>query len=326
MRHEALSAASVAAAALVVALASPSRAARAEINDLKHFKLGLSYQIVSAGFELEPQVGNAGKLVYRPSQSNYAGVVLGYRWLSGTVSFAVPANSDIRHLEGISRYRDYRLSYYTSRFGGEAAYTRYLGYLIDNSDDLSEAARGGTTYYKIPDLETLGYGINLFFATSKDGYSLAAAMDQSEIQEKSDGSWILAGTWRHQTLTSNSPLIPTEKQEGFGADRLIRKADTKAFAGGAGYGYTAIRSRWFASVLGALTAGYQSTKYSTPEVIDRFRASFQANLHLRIGLGINGRTGFVTTNFYFDRFGQETESLKVGNSLYGVTFAGGVRF
>lgn len=309
---------------LVVTILAPNLCGAAA--EFPSFKFGLSYQVVASGFEFMPQVGDAGKLVYRPSQSDYAGIILGYRWISGTLSFAVPANPEIRNLEGTSKYRDYRLSYYTTQIGAEAAYTRYLGYLIDNSSDLSAATLAGAPYYKIPELETLGYGVNLFYSFSKGGYSLAAAMDQSAIQEKSDGSWLLAAAWRHQAITSDSALIPTEKQLGFGADALISDAHTKSYAAGGGYGYIGVWNRWFASVMGALTAGYQSTLYTLANAEEKSLATVQANLHLRFGAGLNARSAFVVANFYFDRFGQETESIRVGNNVYGVTLGTGFRF
>src|SRR5207248_1634068 len=84
-------------------------------TELPPFHIAVFSQIVSTGFDLTPKPpgSKSDQLTYRPAQSNYAGINLGYRWLSGSISFAVPASGQIRDTEGVSAYRDYRLTYYS---------------------------------------------------------------------------------------------------------------------------------------------------------------------------------------------------------------------
>jgi hypothetical protein len=208
-------------------------------EDLPPIRFGLNYQIVGAGFDLVPRVsgGEASRLNFRPAQSDYVGVMLGYRWLGGTVAFGVPAEPKIRDVEGTSQYRDYRLSYFFGRYGFELGYSRYLGYLLENSSVLSPATLQGATYYKIPDLETLGYGVTILFALSPETYSLSAALDQSAIQTSSGGSTIFLMTFRHQSLQSATPFIPSEKRADFGQDQELREAEGWTLSYGAGYAY-----------------------------------------------------------------------------------------
>ena len=49
------------------------------------FKIGMSYEAVSSGLDITPTNFNSEKLTYRPAVSGYFGVILGYRWLSGTI-------------------------------------------------------------------------------------------------------------------------------------------------------------------------------------------------------------------------------------------------
>jgi hypothetical protein len=296
--------------------------ALAEGATLPPFRLGLSYQSVSTGFELQPKSPASGSasahLIFRPAQSNYAGVVLGWNWLGGTVAFSVPAKREIRDVEGTSRYRDYRLSYYTHRFGGEIGYNRYFGYLIDNVQPLA----------KYPDLETLGYGGNaLYVLNPESGYSLPAALDQSDIQTRSAGSWVLLGSLRVQKIQSNSPWIPASSQPLFGPDATLRRADTRALSGGGGYAYNWLPGggAFFVSGLLGLTVGYQHVAYVLSSG-DESLSSAGGNVHVRFGLGANAPRALITLGAYYDRIGQETRSIKTGDNISGVTLTGAVRF
>ncbi len=252
-------------------------------------------------------------------------MILGYRWLAGTVAFAFPAKPEIRAVEGVSKYRDYRLSYYTKRFGGEVSYTRYMGFLIGNSSTLSAATLNGATYYQIPDLETLGFGATVMYVLSAGSFSLASAVDQSELQEKSGGALLLVSTFRQQNVTSNDAWIPTEKKPLFGTDQNISRAFTSALAAGAGYGYNFILGDVFASGLLALSLGYQHISYANAG-LDLSGNSIDPNVHLRMALGANALRFFITLGVYADYYVHHSESLQLNTGIYGATLAGGLRF
>lgn len=289
-------------------------------------KLGISTQIVSTSFELSPKANPASKLNYRPAQSNYVGVILGYRWIGGTLAFAVPSSRDIRAIEGQSKYRDYRLSYYYRRIGVEAGYNEYKGYILENSSVLSAATLNGETYYKLPDLKARGYGLNLLYVMNPKLYSLPAALDQSEVQDRSAGSWVLLGTFRDQLITNPTAIIPTEKQSEFGSEQLIRSIKTISMAAGAGYGINFVPGIFFVSPLLAATVGYQQVIHESENGGGGSHGSLALNLHARIGMGINSKSFFLTGGAYVDVFGKETEVLRISNNVYGFTLAVGVRF
>ena len=292
------------------------------------FKLGLSSQIVAAGFDLAPKPPGpiSNKLSYRPAQSNYAGIILGYRWISGTLSFAIPADPSIRDVEGVSQYRDYRLSYYSSQFGAEASYSRYKGYLINNSSDLQATTLAGQRYFKIPDLETLGYGITLFYVPSPGDFSLPASLDQSALQEKSGGAWLILATWRQQSITSGNAWIPAERTSDFGADGMISQSHTSNFGVGGGYGYNVVWGRFFLSPVLAVGGGYQSVDYVLQSGSPATYASAAFNAHVRLSAGINSPHFFLVADLYADRFSEDTKMITVGASIFGLTLSTGVRF
>jgi hypothetical protein len=201
-----------------------------------------------------------------------------------------------------------------------------MGYLIDNSSILSPSTLNGQTYYKLPDLETLGYGLNFFWIPSPGKYNLAAAQDQSEIQEESGGAWILIGTWRYQKIQSNSPWIPAEMQSSFGADQNIRFAVANSYGVGGGYGYNWIPSEiFFVSGLLAVSLGYEDVSWVESST-EQARGSFGANAHFRLVLGVNVEEFIFTFGGYADYFNPTTESVHIGNNIHGAVLTSVVRF
>lgn len=293
--------------------------------DLPPFKLGLSTQVVATAFELSLIENPSNKLKFRPAQSNYAGVSLGYRWIGGTLSFAVPSKAEIRDVEGTSQYRDYRLSFYYRNWGAEASYNSFKGYLIDNSSELSSATLNGQTYYKLPDLLTRGYGINFIYVTNPERYSLPAAAEQSEIQENSAGSWLWMATFRHQSIENSGAIIPSEKQTEFGTESSLRSIRMGSYAVGPGYGFNWVPGPFFVAPLLAATAGFDAMTYDL-ENSTLEHGKLGLNLHLRIGMGVNARNFFLVGNLYADIFGIQTDTLQVSNNIQGVTFSIGARF
>ncbi|HAR43735.1 MAG TPA: hypothetical protein DCS07_14060 [Bdellovibrionales bacterium] len=303
-------------------LGSESKAA-----DYPPFKVGLSTQVVAAGFELIPKVpgDKNNKLTFRPAQSNYVGLILGYKWIAGTLAFSVPASSKVRDVEGVSNYQDYRLSYYLKKFGFEAVYNRFKGYVLENSSVLSAESLGGAPLYRLPDLESMGYGFNLIFTGDPKSYSLSAAIDQSEIQKKSGGSTVILVSSRFQNIQNGVPFVPVEKRPDFGLDQNVSAFRSMNVSGSWGYAYNWVPGNFYLSGLGALGPGYQTTRYDINGVESR-KSSTVLNLHIRLGLGWNSKRAFFTTNVGFDRIGFGTESVEVGGLFSIGTIAAGVRF
>lgn len=298
----------------------------AEAKGLPPFKLGINTQIVATGFEVFPIQDQGQKLRYRPAESNYAGVILGYRWLGGTISFAVPAKPETREVEGVSQYRDYRISLYYRSWGLEAGYSRYLGYLIDNSDALSAAARGTSQYYKVGDLETLGYGISAFYVFSPQKFSLPALTDQSDIQKGSAGSWLALVTARQQFISSSTAILPTERQAAAGNEGTFRAATSRNLAAGVGYAYNWVPGAFFLGGLAGITLGYQEIALDLASGDSSRKGSASGNIHVRVALGLNAEHYFLTLSAFFDRYTVQSHNLEFGPQVQGSVFAGGVRF
>jgi hypothetical protein len=290
------------------------------------WKIGLSYEIVQVGIDLTPIGNESEKLTFRPSASQYAGVILGYRWLAGTLAFAVPADRKIRDEEGTSKYTDLKVSYYVRNWGVEAGYNNFKGYLIENSERLSAATLAGARYYRLPEMQSQGYGLNFFYVADPGKYSMPAAFDQSEPQSGSAGSFIALASIRHQGFQNSGQMIPSEKASAFGGDSTLRSASSTSAAVGGGYGFLWDGpSAFFASLYGGLTAGMNYLSYELANT-SREKGNGQVNIHLRLGFGVNSKRGFLKVTGSIDNFNYATSSIKIGNTVVGAVFAGGLRF
>ncbi len=292
---------------------------------MPNVRLGVRSQFVSNSIDLR-SLANGTELSYRPASSNYFGVLAGYKMLGGTLYFAVPADDETRRIEGESEYSDIGFTFYFKNFGIEVNYNRYKGFLIDNSDTISAAARGGQTFFKLPNMLTEGYGATGLFSLSNSEFSLAAAFDQSEIQSKSAGAVLLLLTARRQRIDNPSAIIPTEKQTSFGVDQTIDSAKFLNTGAGLIYAYNWVPGAFFVSAFIGLSGAYEDLDWSLEDGTSKSDSSFTLNVHTRLGLGINTESFFLTVNALMDRYIQETDSIELANSVIQTTVSLGIRF
>ena len=285
-----------------------------QAEDYPPTKLGLTTQIVSTGFKFEPLEGGT-ELRYRPAQSNYAGLILGYRWAGTTVTFAVPATDEVVRAEGTSQYADYRFSLYWQKLGIEAGYNSYKRYLIENSQP----------YVILPELKSAGFGINVMWALRDGSYGLDAAIDQSAWQQESGGSWIVLASWRQQELSNTGVIIPNDKQSSFGEDAGLSEVTMGSYAVGGGYGYNYVNGNFFIAPLIAATVGLQHMNYVVAGV-RKSNGKEAFNGHVRLTFGFNARGYFATINAYADVFTREMKSIRMSTLVQGVALNAGLRF
>lgn len=300
---------------------------------LPDFRIEAFYQFVASEFQIQPagSTGNANTLTFRPAESHYLGVGAGYKGIGASYSFSIPASSDVRATEGTSQYRDLRLNYYSRTFAVELAYSKYTGYLIDNSNVLSAATLNGQKFYKLPDMTAEGYGANVFYVFSPEVYSLPAGNDHSEIETENAGSLIALASFRRQAVHNDTAIIPAEKQALFGDEGTITGFRTFSYAAGPGYGYHWL-PRWkvlgdsfFVAPLLALSLGYETIS----EDLDGFRrdsAVFGLNVHMRLGFGWNSPRFFALITTLVDAFTGQTGNVQFDGTQSTSTLTVGTRF
>lgn len=305
-----------------------SQSAKAEGHRWPPFKLGLSYLGVSNSIEIKPlePLNPSPNLELRPAKSNYAGIIIGFKWLSGVLSFAVPAEKKDREIEGTSLYNDLRVNYLTKRFGLELSYNYYKRFILDNSNLLSQATLNGDRFYVYPDMQTVGYGLNGIYVFKPDQVSLPAALEQSDHQSTSGGSWIGIATIRRQFASSSKPFVPDELQSNFSSDATVNDMHLFQTAIGGGYLQNWVEDRFFLSLMGGFSFGFQELHYrSQIQNFERIRGGAIANAHTRLGFGWNADHFFFYLNAYMDRYQMKTETLDAGSLIFGTGIAIGVR-
>ncbi len=155
---------------------------------------------------------------------------------------------------------------------------------------------------------------------------MPAALDQSEPQKGSGGSWIGISSFRTQRFRNESGIIPAEKVPAFGSDGSIIGFRSTILSAGGGYGYL-----WdgpanlFASILGGATLGVNLLHYDLATVAAN-RTTAQVNAHLRGSFGLNSPRGFLKVTLMIDYYNYKTASIDVGNAVSSGLFAGGLRF
>lgn len=314
------------ALAFILGISAFLSAAPVHAQEMPPWKLGISNQHVGTGFELMLREGDLHKLKYRPASSLYFGVIAGYKWLGGTIAFAAPAEDHIVEKEGTSEYADYRLSYYVRRFGIELNYNRFKGYLIENSSELSAATLGGETYYKLPELETLGFGGSFIYMFDPSVFSLPAAYDQSEIQSRSAGTFLLIASFRNQKIRNDGAIIPTEKQSLYGDDQLFQGGTFQNYGVAFGYGFNWVPGSFFFAPMLALGPAYQKANYELSDGTSGSNELVSANAHVRLSMGWNSRHFFLSIVALADVYAGVTKSLRVSNNVHAFTFSIGTRF
>lgn len=305
--------------------------ATASAEDYPPWKIGLSFENVAARAQLIP-IGANGQtvdslgLTFSPAESDYFGVILGYKWLAGTISFSIPASAETRAIEGESKYHDYRLSYYFPTWGFEANYDSYESFSIMESDRLQagEISSGGV--YHLPEMRSQGFGLIMMKTLTDSSYQLSAAVDQSSLQKGSAGSFIGILSARYQNYTNPGPFIPPAEQGNFGTAGTTNRINTYNLAGGIGYGYLYDGpGSFFVSGLVALSAGPHQIQ-SFDSAGSHTKATFGANVHGRISMGFNGKTGFLKIGALIDSYDFKMSTTKVSNMVTDFLISGGLRF
>lgn len=290
------------------------------------WKLGLSFEGVSSDYEFLPVGEPSKKLTLRPAASQYVGVIFGYRWLATTFAFAVPADRETRQREGESRYRDYRVSYFSNRWGFEANYHSFRGYVLENSDRVPASVLAGQTFLKYPDMRSSGVGVNGYHFFRGERFQTAAALDQSEPHTKSGGSWIAILSLRHQSVMNGGGFIPTDLRSEFGAESSLHSLKMTRLGLGPAYGYLLSGyGGFFISPVIGLTPGIQKLEYRT-ESSARDLYRMDMNLHLKASVGINDLIGFLKLTGTFDIYGARTGSVEMSHSVISVLLTAGARF
>jgi hypothetical protein len=180
---------------------------------------------------------NEEKLVsWSPNYRTQTGISLSY---AGLIGVAASAKSGMSRQDetamGKSDYTDIRVRLPWRSISVEVGYQKLKGFYADNTQEFSPGTSG---YLKRPDLSLESKYASVVFVLQPNRYSLAAALDHSERQLASGGSFLGAAHVIDTTFDNGSEdLIPTELHPHFGSEAAVNDGRFFSATAGGGYGH-----------------------------------------------------------------------------------------
>jgi hypothetical protein len=92
---------------------------------------------------------------------------------------------------GETDYEDWRINLAFRQFHLFLNYSQFRGFYIQDSREVDNTWVDGQPFVQAPNLSSRTAGANFTWIVSPEDYSMVAALDQTERQEKSGGSWLL---------------------------------------------------------------------------------------------------------------------------------------
>jgi len=141
----------------------------------------------------------------------------------------------------------------------------------------------GDPYIQFPDLEYMGYVINLAYSSNAN-YSVRSTTSQTQRQLKSTGTFIPQWTFSRYNIDDKSGIGITQKSK-----------NTEVTLG-PGYEHNFVfRKSCYLLMGAAISAGYEGTKlttrFPTGDIVTKQRNSI-VRLAAKVGLGYNGEKYF----------------------------------
>ena len=296
-------------------------------DELPPWKLGIELQKISDEFSFYPKAssGDANLLRYRPPTSSYFGFFAGYRFLGGTLLFSSKTSGDMQKLEGIGTYSSLGFTCFLQKVALSFSYSKFKGFLIDNSTRLSPSTLAGDTYYKLPDMYDQSFGFNFYFPFKHETFSLPALLDQTEIQRKSAGTWLLLGAVRWQQVGNIGPIIPKELQSQYGPDSALSFNQMYTASFGGGYAHMWHSGDFFIAPLLGAGLGYVHSHWEG-EGMNETKSSATINYNFKLSMGWNFPTYFLAVLANYDGYTEYTNSMMITYSPAVYSLSGGYRF
>ncbi len=205
-----------------------------------------------------------------------------------TWGFRNPQKEEDKLQKGGTEYEDWRLNFAFKQFHVKLNYARFKGFFIEDSREVNPSWNEGDPFYQKPELISQNIGVNFTWIINPDDFSLVAAYDQTERQEKSGGSFLIGAAASETLFEDQDQIIPTNVQGPFGQHQHITEGRFQSFTVKAGYGYTfVLAKKYFAALSGQFGFGRQYMKIKGTDFSDSTWAPAKKG-DLIVSLGYNG--------------------------------------
>ncbi len=263
-------------------------------------------------------IGKGSDLTFYPNSGIMFGIDFNYNGF-GIAFVAEYPNSQSEIIEeGKSEYIEYGLYYFTRKLGVEVHFQKYKGFYIDEPEEY---------HTKRPDLKINNYGINIYYALFRNAFSLKAAFNQSEIQEKWAGSPLIMISYNMLQVDADYSLIPEDEQIYYRKDANFTGGEFHAVDIGLGYAFTFTFYHFFLTPCIILGGGARYIDISNEnEDIEDTYFSLLDKIILKMSLGYNGENIFTSVVLNFDATGYEKDNIYIETMSAYMGFNFGVRF
>jgi hypothetical protein len=228
------------------------------------------------------------RVIYNPYIPPTAGVSLNIKGVGASYVFKFTDDYLDTTGQAKSAFKQFQMNIYKTKFGFEAYYQDYqrFYYKYKGDDSLSKDLKNYNS-----NIRAYQFGANAILIFNGKKFSYNAAFNQTVLQKKSAGSWMLNFSLKFNELKAND-LIPDAVKPYYGSYTDLQRNRNYAFLIQTGYAFNLTKSSFYFS--GALMggAGIQNQTYSFP--IGKFyKISFPLVGRAKTSLGYNGKIIFT---------------------------------
>lgn len=262
---------------------------------------------------------------YLPNFLPRLGVRAGYKDFGAQITLGLPILSKSeQNRRGKSTQNGISINSYWRQNAFDLYFQRIKGFYV--SDPFTETkASKPARYPQLPDTSVTNWGMNWYYVTRPDRYSLKAAFDQNEFQLQSGGSWIFNPFFNHLEMFIGSEFIPGTESSVTSLPNLASgRFDTLGLA--AGYGYTYINAHFFATAQAALGPGIQYQRIARGDGNDSDVMSLAGKLNVNLASGWNYPEYVGGLKVLVDSVYSRVVDTQVTSSLITIQFFFGQRF
>lgn len=216
---------------------------------------------------------------YEPNTTKNIGIGASYQWATLNLAYGFGFLNDNDN-RGETKYLDLQSHLYLGKYNVDLFGQFYKGYFLKNGEYPS-----GETYVR-PDLNVTELGASVQYVFNHRKYSFKAAFQNTELQKKSAGSWLLGWNVFYGSITADSSLVPGYyyvETPDFDRLRFLKTGPA------GGYAYTLVFGKHFyltGAAFVALNAGIYSLK-SRDEKSDDLFISLDFAYRLAAGYNTN---------------------------------------
>ncbi len=264
---------------------------------------------------------------YHPNEVANIGLGLNYKWIGIALAFNPAPNRRVEKF-GRTNKLDLQINSYGRKFGFDLSLQFYGGYYLENPDEI-DSTWTRPNFPKREDLITFNFGLNSYYVLNHEHFSYRATFNQTEIQEKSAGSFVAGLYGSIYSVNSSTPLMGYVNGE-------LRDPNAPFVGGGAfltgggsfGYIHTFVAKKYFYFTIGAIPAlGLQISYVDRDFQPDLTKLRFAGKIQFLGGFGYNrerfftGFSGLSNNQRLFN-----SDGIRISNEIGALRFFVGTRF